>query len=184
MNFTLFKLVELKVLNPSLKLCFYLPPFCLSLGSYFNLCYASALKCLSVCPLYLSLCLLCPVLAASTNRAVLAENMISSLFLCLFLSLLAVQFSWKTTLVMFMLGVTMIYRMTWLTAMALIGGVFGLFLFAGNGGLNCRRAVSAKTTKTTTIRKKKKERLSSDLKKQPSALKSGRIALFLFLKKM
>ena len=85
MNFTLFKLVELKVLNPSLRLCFYLPLFCLSLGSYFNLCYASALKCLSVCPLYPSFCLLCPVLAASTNRAVLAEY-IKSIFVSIFVS--------------------------------------------------------------------------------------------------
>lgn len=52
------------------------------LGSWLNLCYASALKCLSVLLICLSLC---PVLAASTNRAVLAEY-IESIFVSIFVS--------------------------------------------------------------------------------------------------
>lgn len=49
---------------------------------------------------------------------------------------------------------------------------FGLFLFAANGGLNCRRAVRAKS-----LQQQKKTKLRQHLKKKPSAPKS---ALFCF----
>lgn len=155
----MFKLDELKALWPEIplrdSLCSYILPvpsflsvFCLALT------LISAMhQHLSACLSFLSVCLSCPVLAASTNRAVLAEY-IKSIFVSIFVSFgCTVLFRKKKWTRVCLFGVTMIYQMTWLTAIALFGGVFGLFFFfAGNGGLNCRRAVSAKTTK----------RLSSD----------------------
>lgn len=73
--------------------------------------------------------------------------------------------------------VTMIYRMNWLTAMALIWEVLDCFSFAINGAVNCCRAVGAKNT---TTKQQIKTKLQQHLKKQPSAPKSGRIALFCF----
>ncbi len=70
-------------------------------------------------------------------------------------------------------------KMTWLDSRGPNRRSSGLFFFAGNGGLNCRRAVSAKTQQ----QQQKKTKLRQHLKKQPSALKSGRIALFCFFKK-
>lgn len=88
----MFKLDELKsALDPEIlpgdSLCsciLQLPPFCLSFALALTLISAMHQH-LSACLSFLSVCLSRPVLAASTNRAVLAEY-IKSIFVSIFVS--------------------------------------------------------------------------------------------------
>lgn len=149
------------MLWPSILLCNFVsitfPP---SSFAYFNLCYASALKCLSV--LFVNLCF---ILATSTTKVVQLEY-IKTIFVAIFVSF-AVQFSYVVCL----FGVATIYQMTWLTAAALIRGVSDCFSLPVMEDPIVAGPSVPNTTTTNT------KPLWHHLKKQ---LKSGHIALFWF----
>lgn len=108
---------------------------------------------LSACLSYLSVCLSAPFLAASTNRAVLAEY-IKSIFVSIFVSFWL--YSSHKIMCLCLFGVMMSYQMTWLTAAALIGGVLDCFTLPvmedsqwWSQGRQCQNATTTPTTTTT-----------------------------------
>lgn len=139
---------------------------------------------LSACLSYLSVCLSAPFLAASTNRAVLAEY-IKSIFVSIFVSFWL--YSSHKIMCLCLFGVMMSYQMTWLTAAALIGGrSFGLFHFAGNGGLTVMvtgPSVPKRNYNTNNNNNKKDYAVllsDSTSRSNLQLSKSGHIALFCF----